>query len=119
MQTYENSFHCRGCHSIKDKNSHSQKSCIVSKRQLQQAKEDLDFERNEFISKYNLKRKSTSTLPKNEIVTTSAESQATSTPNKKAKLDLTICDKPRTLKIKKIAPIQQWYGPSHNHQAKK
>lgn len=119
MQTAANTFHCRGCNSVVYGNSHSQKRCIDSKKQAQQAKEDLEFERNKFISKYNLKRKSTSPLPKNETIITTEDSQTKSTPDKRVKFDLTTYERPQTLRKRKVAPVQQWYGPPHNHQAKK
>lgn len=119
MQPPVEKFHCRSCHSIEERDLHSLKECIKSKRALQRAKEDLEFERNEFINKNNLKRKSKS----GDLTTIEpVDSQTTSTinlQNRKVVVDPAGCKKPRTLRIRKIAPIQRCYGSTHHYPAKK
>lgn len=116
------SFHCRGCHSVHKKETHSQKECLTKKRIQKIALEDLDFERTEFIKRNNLKRtskSSNSTLSTSETATVgSPKSTAENIPNKKVNFDPTICKIPRTLRRRKIAPVQQWYGTTHNYPAK-
>lgn len=115
----EDTYHCRSCNSIQSRGIHSQKYCLKTQREIQQAKEDLEFIRSTFVAKNNLKRTSKSTIPHSEISIKPVDNQITSTQeiqSKKVRFNPAIDKKPRAAKRRSIAPIQSWYGPTHHHQ---
>lgn len=57
MQEVASYFRCRGCHSIQNRESHSQKECVTKKQLLQESQEELKSEKAKVLEAHGLKRK--------------------------------------------------------------
>lgn len=98
-------FTCRNCYTVHQRQLHSQKECIKSTKAKIQSEIDKKFEPKEQQAEQQIERPNNNKIP--------AQSQPIVQP-----LSAPIFATPRTLRRRKIAPIQQWYGPAHRYQAK-
>lgn len=110
---------CRAC--WKQINyDHSQKQCLTAKRISKQQKEDIEYNREEFVKKYTLKRKATSEITSEDSLTSENppeklnKNSGKEKPTEKQRIINLVFKQPRLLR-RKIAPIGKWNGNTHNN----